>query len=383
MKAIYAFSGDPITKGHIDIIERAAVTYNQVTVAIGANPKKVTGYLLSIDERLDLACRAVAHLANVDCVIFEGLLAQYAYRNGYNVIIRGIRNSSDLEAELTLYQVNHLQFATIDTVFFPTRPELSHVSSSVVKALLREGGDVSDYVPILVKQKLEQKISRQIRIGIGGGFGAGKSYVAAHLAKHLPNARHIDLDRIGHYILSDSAEPKFQETRNRIAQRFGKKLLEKNGSINRRALGTIVFEDPRKLTALNDIMMKPILAHLYEMCRDNHVHDSSDPLRITLLETGLFVANRLTHLVNHCMILVTCPEEIKIKRLVKERQMSEDEARQKIRREISDARRRNYLKKMLADNDRSFLIEFENKSDKIPPTFLQEVEEQLAKLQQP
>ncbi|MBU0755557.1 MAG: pantetheine-phosphate adenylyltransferase, partial [Planctomycetes bacterium] len=329
MKAIYAFSGDPITKGHIDIIERAAATYSNVTVAIGANPNKVRGYLLSIDERLDLARRAVAHLSNVDCVIFEGLLAQYAYRNGYNVIIRGIRNGSDLEAELTLYHVNHLQFATIDTVFLPTKPTLSHVSSSVVKALLREGGDVSEYVPSFVKQKLEQKISGQVRIGIAGGLGSGKSFVAAHLAKKIPNARHIDLDRIGHYILSDSQEPKYLETRNRIARQFGKKLLEKNGAINRKALGAIVFKDPRKLTALNEIMLKPILAHLYEMCRDNHVQEQPGPQRIIFLESGLFVVNHLTHLVNHCMILVTCPEDLKIRRLIQDRKMAEEEARQK------------------------------------------------------
>lgn len=377
MKAIYAFSGDPITRGHIDIIERAASTYSHLSVAIGANPNKVRGYLLTPEERLDMATRAVKHLKNVDCIIFQGLLAQFAYRNGYNVIIRGIRNSSDLEAELTLYNVNHLQFSTIDTVFLPTKPTLSHVSSSVVKALIREGGDVSEYVPIFVKQWLEQKICRQLRIGIAGGFGAGKSFIATQLAKKIAQARHISLDEIGHYILSSSPEPAYQETRNRIAHCFGKRLLQKDRSINRQALGAMVFKDHRKLNKLNGIMMKPILAHLYEMCRDNSVNPESNPVNITFLETGLFVENNLTHLVNHCVLLVTCPEDLRIHRLVKNSDMDEDEARQKIRREISDKKRRTYLKKMLKQNDSSFLIEYENEDDEVSADFLNEVQTRI------
>jgi len=377
MKAIYAFSGDPITRGHIDIIERAAATYDHVTVAIGANPRKVEGYLFTDEERLNMAQRATSTLKNVDCVIFQGLLAQYAYRNGYNVIIRGVRNSSDLEAELTLYNVNHLQFSTIDTIFLPTKPNLSHVSSSVVRALVREGGDVSKYVPIFVKQKLEQKISRQIRIGIAGGIGSGKSYVAGDLEKKIPNARHIGLDEIGHYILSNSPESAYRETRKRIAQSFGPDLIEKDDSINRHLLGTIVFNDPQKLTHLNKIMMKPILAHLYEMCRDDHVSDDPEEVRIIFLETGLFVENRLTHLVNHCLILVTCPEDLRIHRLVQTRGMSEDEARQKIRRGITDKKRLDYLTKMLQHNDSSFLIDFNNKDETIPDSFINEVKSHI------
>jgi len=241
MKAIYAFSGDPITLGHIDIIERAAATYDHVTVAIGANPAKVKGYLFTAKERLAMAKNAVESLPNVECVVFEGLLAQYAYRNGFNVIIRGVRNNADLEAELTLYNVNQIQFSNIDTVFFPARPTLSHVSSSVAKALIREGGDISKYVPIYVKQKLELKICRQVRIGVTGGIGAGKTFVANSLINRLPQSRLIDLDEIGYYILDSSSEAAYQETRNNIAKVFGKEVLNKDGSINRRTLGTAAF----------------------------------------------------------------------------------------------------------------------------------------------
>ncbi len=385
MKAIYAFSGDPITYGHIDIIERAAATYDHVSVGIGANPNKIQGYLFSAEERLEMAKQAVAHFKDVDALIFQGLLAQFAYRNGYHVIIRGVRNTSDLESELTLYNVNQLQFSTIDTVFFPTRPTLSHVSSSVVKALVREGGDVSNYVPIFVKQKLEQKINRQIRSGMTGGIGAGKSFTAGCLVRHIPHTRHIDLDQIGHYILSNSPEPAYRETRKRIAERFGKQILDKDGSINRSALGTIAFQHPGRLKKLNEILLKPLLANLYELCLDNDQPDAADApdeLHIIFLETGLFVESRLTHLVNHCLILVTSPEDLKIRRLVDSLDMNEDEARQKIRREISDRERRGYWKEMLEYNHNSFLIEFENREEAIPDSFIEEVRAHINKLSQ-
>lgn len=380
MKAIYAFSGDPITYGHIDIIIRAAATYDQVTVGIGANPQKVQDYFFTVEERLDMAKRAVANLENVDCVIFEGLLAQFAYRNGYQVIIRGVRNTSDLEAELTLYNVNQLQIPTIDTVFLPARPTLAHVSSSVVKALVREGGDVSEYVPIYVKQKLEQKIIRQLRIGVTGGIGSGKSLVAKQLEAKIPDSRRIDLGEIGQYILGDSPEPAYRETRNRVAIQFGPDMLRKDGSIDRKRLGAIVFQDPRKLQKLNDIMLKPILARLYERCMNSQESGSSGALTKIFLEAGLFVESRLTHLVNHCMILVTSPEETKVRRLTETAGMSEDEARQKILREISDEERRTYLKRMLAYNDNSFLLEVEIKDGALPAPFIEKVKQHINRI---
>ena len=386
MKAIYAFSGDPITYGHIDIIERAASTYDHVTVAIGVNPAKAKSYLFSAEERLELARWAVAHLGNVDCTIFEGLLAQYAYRNGCQVIIRGIRNATDLEAELTLYHVNHLQFSTIDTVFLPTRPTLSHVSSSVVKALVREGGDVSNYVPVFVKQKLEKEILHQIRIGIAGGTGSGKSHVARRLAEGIDSARHFDLDRISAHILSDTPEVAYRETRRRVARRFGREILEEDGSVNRQKLGQIVFPDNRKLQQLNKIMLKPVLARLYEMClKPNGDERSGDrPDRdedIIFLETNLFVLNRLTHLVNHCTLLVTSPEEVKIGRLVKTYGISEDEARAKIRREITDDQRRAYLKGKANSIETSFFLEYENLDDPVPESFIDEVKERIRRIE--
>ena len=116
MRAIYAFSGDPITYGHIDIAQRAARTYSEVVVAIGENPQKVGDYLFTSDERLALSQQCFDGLDNVTCVRFTGLLAEYAYRNDFDFIVRGVRNNSDLEGEMVQFAVNDILHDGVDTV---------------------------------------------------------------------------------------------------------------------------------------------------------------------------------------------------------------------------------------------------------------------------
>ena len=243
LRAIYAFSGDPITFGHIDIVKRAARTYPHVLVAIGINPSKANRYTFDDEERLAMAELCFEDLPNVECKIFQGLLGEYAYRHGYDVIIRGIRNNSDLESELVLYKVNETLHPELDTVFFPTKPELSHISSSVVKALIRESGDVSKYCHLGVKEALERRLLKKSLIGLSGGIACGKTYLAKKLINLLNEeiqATYISLDEIGHYVLSDHSHRLYRRTRDLIVKTFGDEVANLDGTINRKALGAIV-----------------------------------------------------------------------------------------------------------------------------------------------
>src|SRR6476659_3693204 len=121
-KAIYAFSGDPITFGHLDIIERAAKVFDELVVAIGVNPAKK--YLFTLEERTALAKKATCHIPNIKVVYFKGLLVDYAYENNIQTIIRGLRNSEDFNFELMFHQVGESQKVNIDTFFIPSRQEL-------------------------------------------------------------------------------------------------------------------------------------------------------------------------------------------------------------------------------------------------------------------
>src|SRR6185503_2399375 len=107
-RAIYAFSGDPITYGHLDLIQRARQAFGSVLVAIGQNPQKK--YLFSLEERLVMAKAAVQALKNVDATAFHGLLTDFAYEQGIPVIVRGIRDGSDFNSEQTLFQVARSQW---------------------------------------------------------------------------------------------------------------------------------------------------------------------------------------------------------------------------------------------------------------------------------
>ena len=356
MRAIYAFSGDPITFGHFDIVQRTAKTYDTVVVAIGENPQKKDKYLFSIRERLNLANQCLKPFKNVTCTTFTGLLGEYAYRNGFDVIVRGVRNNTDLEGELVQFAVNETLHPSVDTVFFPTRRQLSHVSSGVVKAIAAEGGDVSKYCPLCIKEALEKKILNKFTIGIAGGIAAGKSYVAKRLVEEIAKkltASYVSLDAIGHYILEDSQSLIYQNTRKRIIQRFGRKVKLSNGSIDRKILGKIVFNSQAALSDLNKIMHEPIMARFYEKTREL-------PGGVIVIEGAILVEAEWTNLVNNNVILVDAPEEVRLRRLAQRYEINAEDGITKIRRQISATERKELIQNRIKKNDWGRLWEIHN-----------------------
>ncbi len=153
--AIYAGSFDPVTAGHLDIIDRAALLFERLIVAIGRHPTKQP--LFSHEERLDLLRQVTPHLPNVEVATFDGLLIQYARDQKATAIVRGLRAATDFEYELQIAQANADMCPEIDTVFLPTRVERGFVSASLVREIASHGGDVSRYVPAPVASALRGK----------------------------------------------------------------------------------------------------------------------------------------------------------------------------------------------------------------------------------
>ncbi|OVE78207.1 hypothetical protein BVX99_00425 [bacterium F16] len=361
MRAIYAFSGDPITYGHIDIVKRAARTYSDVVVAIGENPDKSGRYLFSAKERLRMAEYALKDIPNVTCHIMTGLLAEYAYRHGFDVIIRGVRNTSDLEGELTFFAVNQSLHPAVDTVFLPTQPKFSHISSSVVKAIVAEGGDASSYCPLPIKEMMERRMGHKMFIGVAGGIAAGKSCFANDLVDELKKhaaASYISLDNIGHFILSSSDKALYLKTRQMICREFGNDLMNEDTSINRKALGRVVFNNAGALKTLNVIMRGPMLARLYE---ETH----ATPSGIIVLEGAILVEANWGKVVNNNVILVDAPEESRIKRLVERDNISPQEAQEKINRQVGAEERKAMLEKNIKRSGWGRYWEFMNTSETI------------------
>jgi pantetheine-phosphate adenylyltransferase len=151
-KVICPFSGDPITFGHIDIIERAAHTFDTVIAAIGINPLKE--YLFSIEDRLQMAKEALQHLPNVQVESYEGLLADFAKAKGADVVIRGLRNAVDFNYEWMIYQINESIDEKLETIWMPCRKEKESISSSAVKNLWKHGKSISGMVPEVVIKRM-------------------------------------------------------------------------------------------------------------------------------------------------------------------------------------------------------------------------------------
>jgi pantetheine-phosphate adenylyltransferase len=143
--AIYPGSFDPITLGHLDIIERGSRLFNQVIVAVVRNPNKTP--LFTVQKRLEQIRQSVKHLSNVEVDAFDGLTVNYAHMRQASVLLRGLRAISDFEVELQMAHTNKTLSTDIETVFLATSNEYSFLSSSVVKEIARFGGSVDHLVP--------------------------------------------------------------------------------------------------------------------------------------------------------------------------------------------------------------------------------------------
>ncbi|OOF69907.1 pantetheine-phosphate adenylyltransferase [Rodentibacter caecimuris] len=152
---IYPGTFDPITNGHLDIIERSAVIFPHVFVAVANSPSKKT--LFSLDERIRLVRQTVSHLENVEVFGFSDLLANVIKSRPINAIIRGVRSTTDFEYELQLAALNRVLTQGVDSLFLPPSEKWGYVSSTIVREICLHQGDVSGLVPACVSQALKQR----------------------------------------------------------------------------------------------------------------------------------------------------------------------------------------------------------------------------------
>jgi pantetheine-phosphate adenylyltransferase len=146
---------DPVTNGHLDIIDRAATHFGAVVVGVLDNPAKQP--LFDVEERVGMLKEACADLSGVRVSAFSGLLVAFAEREQAHVIVKGLRAISDYEFEIQMAQMN-LRLGEVETLFMPTNPRWSFLSSSLVKEVARFGGDVEGLVPEVVRQRLVERL---------------------------------------------------------------------------------------------------------------------------------------------------------------------------------------------------------------------------------
>lgn len=154
---VYPGSFDPVTNGHLDLIERGAAIFDEVIVAILHNPAKTGRF--PVEKRLEMLRKACAHLPNVRFDRFDGLLVDYMRQSGAKVVLRGLRAVTDFESEFQMAQLNRQMAPEVETLFLMTSPEHACLSSSAVREIGMFGGDIAPFVPACIAQEAAQMLN--------------------------------------------------------------------------------------------------------------------------------------------------------------------------------------------------------------------------------
>ncbi|MEL6907127.1 MAG: pantetheine-phosphate adenylyltransferase [Planctomycetota bacterium] len=157
-RAVFPGTFDPVTRGHIDLVERAAHVFDELTVVVAAHHDK--RHLLSVDERVELLSQAMERFPHARAVAFDGLVVDAARQFGATAIVRGVRNTSDLEYERQLALANRSMNPEVETVLLFPSAEYAHVSSTLVRQIARFGGDLSSFVAEDVAAALRKAVER-------------------------------------------------------------------------------------------------------------------------------------------------------------------------------------------------------------------------------
>ena len=154
-------SFDPVTNGHLDIISRSSALFDRVIVVVMKNPSK-TNFCFTPEERAELICSCIKDFPNVEVDTYEGLLADYAKEKGAVAVVKGLRAVSDFEYEFQQAQMNKKLNENLETVFINTRVENLYLSSSAVKQICELGGDISAFVPEIIRDDIVKRIKRGV-----------------------------------------------------------------------------------------------------------------------------------------------------------------------------------------------------------------------------
>ncbi|WP_297631469.1 pantetheine-phosphate adenylyltransferase [uncultured Clostridium sp.] len=157
-RVVYPGSFDPITNGHLDIIKRGSKIFDKIIIAILINPDKKG--LFEVEERKSLILRAVEGIENIEVISFDGMLVDLLKEKEVDIVLKGIRNTTDFEYENTMEKINKRLNKNIETVYMISESETSYISSSIVKGISKFGGDISFMVPDAIRQDIEDKFNK-------------------------------------------------------------------------------------------------------------------------------------------------------------------------------------------------------------------------------
>lgn len=349
-KAIFVFSADPITLGHLDIIRKASAMFEELVVGVGNNPDKK--YLFTFHERVSMTKDSLKNIPNVRVEPSYGLTVDFALQNKASVIVRGVRTTADLDYELIYAQMTLSQKTGLQTIFVPADPKLIHVSSSVAKSIQKDHGLIMDFVPYNVKAKLEEKMNHQYFVSITGAIAAGKTTFSNEITHYARNmgieCHNIEMDKIGHLILSNHKDPYYRHVREQVVAVFGKEIQNADSSIDRKKLANLVFDNESNLAKLESIVYDPIRIELNRQTRNLQ--------GLVFITAALIIEKNLLFRSNNNIILVDAKEDIRVQRLIK-LGFTEEEARNRMKNQWPYANKIKFTEKKIKEAGYGTLIE--------------------------
>ncbi len=304
-RGLVPISGDPVTNGHIALIEEAKVECELLFVAIMINEAKIDRYMFTLKERMQMAEQALAHIEGVRVISSSGLLVDEFLRLGIDAVFRGVRNETDTAYEDQQKGLNGLILAGFASHvhYIPSCKELEHVSSSQVKGFVEMGIDISRFVPMHVKVALETKIRGHTLIGVTGGIATGKSHVAERLASRLGGV-HINVDKLLHDLYAEDCHGA-KLVRERIAELLGEDVLV-GDTLDRAIMRERLFGSPRA-HVLRGQIEQLTTPHVMRLLRGRLSSIKGQPGPV-FLEWAQLVEMRMIGFVSNRVIIVTADD---------------------------------------------------------------------------
>ncbi len=359
-KAGYLGSFGGFTNGHQDVVEQLSAHFDEVIVGIGVNPSK-TNPEFSLAELEANARHILRHLPNVTVKFYSGLFTDFLEEQRVDVLVRGLRNGREYDSQIDMELYDQWARTKEDqgrtpgrngqrrrtTLYIPATPGNEFISSTMVKAVLREHGDAEGLAPASTIAQLMARIEKQYPYGITGVSGAGKGHICRKFKEIADQLclplYHADIDLIAHDILGDREEPDYVALRKEIGAAFGHEVVNADGSIDRAKLGPILFSDPQKMRLYDDMMRRPVL----RLLRKNLNRRKG----ILLLDSALFAEAGLSHLANRNVLVVDAALDTRIARLKKRQNLTSAQIRRRAKSQFTTDNKVNIIKESIAAAD--------------------------------
>lgn len=335
--ALYTGSFDPLTRGHLDLIERAAAVFGWVYVGVATSPAKK--YLFQKAERFVIIKEAVAHLGNVTVIYIPDsrLTADIAFEKEC-VVIKGMRINADFDYERLLHDISHMHQLGLDTFILPAQPHLGHISSTAAKEVCKLNGNTEEFVLLPVKQEMEKMLLNQHRIGITGTIGSGKSTITKELVKQLKEldrpAHDLDIDAIAGDIMFKREEPAYCTLRAELQD-----MLE-IPEWDRKHIGEVIFNNEAKRLELSKRLHSPLMTRIRA-----ELHGKEGYIFVNcalLCEAGLLP------FVNNQVVVLDVAEDIQVARLL-DRGHDESQIERRVKSQLNTKQKLEIIDKAIVN----------------------------------